>query len=62
MKRWQGAGILMRMGRFIARLIPGAALAVGAAAVTTITLRTLARWREELRWAKAWAAYRQHKS
>jgi hypothetical protein len=46
------------MVKLFGRLVPGAALVIVSAAVTTIALRTLARWRGEREWEEAWAAYR----
>jgi hypothetical protein len=46
------------MGHLLGRLVPGAALLIVGATVTTIALRTLARWRSEHEWAEAWEAYR----
>jgi hypothetical protein len=47
------------MARLFGRLVPGAILLLAGAAVATIALRTLARWRGEREWAEAWEAYRQ---
>ena len=42
------------MAYFFGRLVPGAALHLAGAAVTTIALRTWARRRVEREWAAAW--------
>ena len=46
------------MVHLLGRLVPGAALVIVGATVTTIALRTLARWRSEREWQEAWEAYR----
>jgi hypothetical protein len=51
--------MMSAVARLLCRLGAGAALLLAGAAVTAITLRTLARWRSEREWAEAWEAYRQ---
>lgn len=46
------------MVQLLGRLVPGAALVIVGATVTTIALRTLARWRSEREWEEAWDTYR----
>ena len=47
------------MGRLLVKALPGAMVAVAAATVAVVALRTYSRWREERNFALAWDAYRQ---